>query len=340
MKIILWLFLVLAFHYGCMIPKYTSFKKKHSLLVLENPTSFIRLEVLPEVGNLIYQIYIRNEPILYSPDSVLEYAHSNHLQGIPFLHPWVNRLEGDYFHWKDKRYEINPKNSKLRRDKNQLPIHGILSRTEGWKVTRVYNHSQVSVYEATYDFEDQEDLEVFPFPHKIGYKIIVEGNTIKVSLEIFNTGREEMPVSSGFHPYFLLPESAKEKTYLRTNMSMYYKTDSLLLPTGKKAKANEIIETPKSVKNFYPDHVLSNPKDPSENPKFTIEFPDKSIDLEFGRIFTHGLVFLPRDRDLICIEPMSTATNALNLQLKDPEVIVPSVQPGEKLDLWFQLTFH
>lgn len=327
--------LILLFSF-CLIQKERQNSNVKSIY-LENKSSQIKIQILPEIGNTIHQIYYNNQPILYSPIPPEEYENSKNLQGIPFLHPWANRLEGDYFYWKNKKHEIRDQNKKLRRDTKGLPIHGLLLKSKDWKVSKAVNYSDESIYESEFIFNTPELLEIFPFPHIIEHKIILKNNNIIIYLNIKNTGSSEMPISSGFHPYFILPEGSREKTLLQTNARSYYKTGDDLLPTGEKGNAKEFLPENKGLNELFVDHVFNDFYGTSRKAFFLAKFPDKILELEFSREFDHAVIFLPKDRPVICIEPMTAPTNAFNLSHKNPNIKLQSIRPGETFEAWYRI---
>src|SRR5215207_5400701 len=82
--------------------------------------------------------------------------------GIPLLHPWANRLQGDAVSIGGRFVDLA--GSDIERDGNGLPIHGLLGGSPHWKVFA----STSWALGAELDFgAHPELLELFPFPHRL-----------------------------------------------------------------------------------------------------------------------------------------------------------------------------
>src|SRR5277367_2215334 len=86
-------------------------------------------QVDPSYGNNVRSLRWRGEEFLWTTER-------GHLDGIPLLAPWANRIDGLEYFANEKKYLLNPALENLRFDANHLPIHGLLLFTDAWKTVR------------------------------------------------------------------------------------------------------------------------------------------------------------------------------------------------------------
>ena len=88
--------------------------------------------------------------------------------GIPFLHPWANRLGSERFELAGRAVDLGLEGLHLKRDGAGLPMHGLLTAARGWRVERHLETDDGGVLVASFDFGAYPRLlEAFPFPHRV-----------------------------------------------------------------------------------------------------------------------------------------------------------------------------
>jgi galactose mutarotase-like enzyme len=128
------------------------------------------------------------------------YIERGKTMGIPLLHPWANRLFG----WKYGEVELDPDAPGVQiDDEGEHPIHGLL---HGRAAFDVVAHDETSL-RARLDFgAHPEWLRSFPFPHVIEVAVHLRPDGLTHRTTLRNTGVIPVPVSFGWHPYFVTPE--------------------------------------------------------------------------------------------------------------------------------------
>src|ERR1700712_1058085 len=89
---------------------------------------------VPEAGMICCSLKHRGEELLGQRGGLRAYVESYSTMGIPFLHPWANRLGGDRFELAGRQVDLSLPGLPLKRDGTGLPIHGLLSAAPGWRV--------------------------------------------------------------------------------------------------------------------------------------------------------------------------------------------------------------
>src|SRR5215831_14889951 len=102
---------------------------------IEDSARQVRVSVIPSVGNVAFEMRVKQENVLRFPYAdIAEFRSRPGLNGIPFLGPWANRLDEQAFYANGKRYAFNMDLGNVR---GAHPIHGFLSFTDKWRVTEV-----------------------------------------------------------------------------------------------------------------------------------------------------------------------------------------------------------
>lgn len=295
---------------------------KHSVSIShKNNFEVVRLKndnykafILVNVGNtLIYLMKNDNKDInmMYFPFSLEDYKNNTKLAGNPFMHPWANRLEDEYIQVENQQY-LFPEQQKhlLYRDGNNLPLHGLLLKSDKWKTIKIFESEQTCFHVAEFVFDDENLLSIFPYKHKIQIKHQLQNNELKIETTIINEDDKDMPISFGFHPYFL---KTKTENYLQIPTSEVIEVDDKMIPN------NNILDRNK--KWNFSQNKISLKENSFDDGFQNLEFKNKLATFNFNNIkilfdenYSFAQIYAPKniDKPYVCIEPMIAVTNALN----------------------------
>lgn len=283
-----------------------------SFEIIELSNEHIAAKISVNIGNSLFSLKNGKNEKLFFPFSLKEYKTNAKLAGNPFMHPWANRLEGEYIHVENEKH-IFPKEQKhlLYRDGNNLPLHGLLLKSDKWKTIELQENENSCHHVAELVFDDAAFLSIFPFKHTIQIKHELRGNELKIETIILNEDEQEMPVSFGFHPYFRRNELNAELIVPAENT---IELNDVMIPTGS--------VFPKENKWSFKDDVvnLENAafddgfQDLKRNEKNEAVFSFDSIDVVFDENYPSAQIYAPSnpEKPYVCIEPMTASTNALN----------------------------
>ena len=79
----------------------------------------------PEAGLVGSSLTHRGEELLSQRRSLEEYADRGSTFGIPFLHPWANRLADFGYAVAGQEVELDRDSGLVRIEEHDLPIHGL-----------------------------------------------------------------------------------------------------------------------------------------------------------------------------------------------------------------------
>ena len=283
---------------------------------LTSPDGRVAATLVPSLNMIASSLVVDGEDVLYRRAGLAAYADNAKTCGVPFLHPWANRLGADRYEAAGRRVEIEAHAAGIRRDANGLANHGLLGGRTTWAIVD-RSDAHAAAIRARFRFDAPELLASFPFPHTIELEAAVTGEGLEVTTTLTPAAGEKVPVSFGWHPYFRLP-SAREKWMLTLPVRQQVELDARSLPTGRLIDVD--IETaPLGDRTFddlftgiRPSHV------------FAIEDDERRIEIEMDGAYPYVQVWAPEASPFVCIEPMTAAVNALvDGRFAAPEVVAP-----------------
>jgi aldose 1-epimerase len=284
------------------------------------------VSICPSIGNIAYDLRVKDQPILMAPPSPLTAWRDKPSQaGVPFLGPWANRLDGDAFWANGTRYHLNPDVIALRRDGNGLPIHGLLLFTDAWQVARVTADANAAEVASRLEFwRHPQWMAQFPFAHTIEMTHRLSGGVLEVRTSIQNHSIDPMPLVIGFHPWYQMPGTPRDDWKVHAPVRDHYILSAKFTPTGETEPAN--LPDPVSLAGRQLDDVFGGIQPNSE---FALESNGRKISVRYGPKFPIAVIYAPQTRNVVCFEPMTAPTNGFNLAHDGLYKNLSSVGPGE-----------
>ncbi|HTT95811.1 MAG TPA: aldose 1-epimerase [Solirubrobacterales bacterium] len=284
---------------------------------------------VPEAGMVCCSLKHRGEELLGQRGGLRAYVESHSTMGIPFLHPWANRLGADRFELAGRQVDLTLPDLPRKRDGAGQPIHGLLSAAPGWRVERHAELDTGGALAASFDFAAYPHLlEAFPFPHLVEIEATLVEGSLEIQTSLTATGAVAVPVSFGFHPYLVLPGVPRAEWVLEAPVRRRLVLDDRGLPTGEREPA--AIATAALGARTYDDAFLA----PSPGTPFALVGPDRRIELRLDSGYPFTQIYTPPDLDAVAIEPMTAPTDAL--LVAGPELTF--VPPGETFTAGFSIS--
>ena len=135
--------------------------------VLHDDGTDVHATFVPGAGMVGASLVHKGDELLWTGAGVRGYAGEREFMGIPFLHPWANRLAAFSYHAGGHEVVLDPASPSLLLDDNGLPIHGVLTASRRWATREPVADEHEARLTATLEFEAPELLAVFPFPHRL-----------------------------------------------------------------------------------------------------------------------------------------------------------------------------
>jgi aldose 1-epimerase len=286
---------------------------------LAPPGGRLHATFAPRAGMVGCSLRYRGMELLHIGHGLGEYVTRGDTFGIPFLHPWANRLAGfDYFAL-GKQVRLPHGSHMVSLDQNGLPIHGLLAASSYWEVEHATEDDDPATLSARLDFGAYPALvAAFPFPHTVRQRIRVEGNELEIATTVAADRGVAVPVSFGFHPYFRVIGAPRQHWQIELPVRERLLLDEYMIPTGEREPAGDL-DGPLGDRGFDDGYAGVDHTQP-----FAVSGGGRRIEVHMDAGFPFAQVYSPPGAGFICFEPMTAPTNALRSG-RD----LPIAQPGE-----------
>jgi len=313
-----------------------SMQRDGDVVTLADARTQTEVWVMPSLGNIAYRMTVKGHDVLRWPHPSLDaFKASPNATGIPFMGPWINRLDEQAFYANGTRY---PFDMALGNVRGAIPIHGFLTTTDRWQVTATGTDRESAWVTSRLEFYKQPAwMKQWPFAHTIEMTYRLREGVLEVATSIVNLSAEPMPVSIGFHPYFQLTDSRRDDWTISVGARTHWKLQPNKVPTGETEPIDRLFPNPSaaSLRDFDLDDDFSDlVRDARGRATMTLRGKTQRLDVEFGPNYQVAVVWAPKpmpggpDRNFICFEPMAAMTNGLNMAPKGLYKELQSIPPG------------
>jgi galactose mutarotase-like enzyme len=244
---------------------------------------------VPAAGMVGTSLRHAGDELLDPQDGLEAYRSTGAVMGLPFLHPWANRLASDDVLVAGRRVHAG---RRVPRDDGGLPIHGVLPRA--WDVLDATPRSIV----AELRFADP----AFPFPHRVRQRVTLSERALRIETTLSGG---LVPIAFGYHPYLRVPGAPRREWLVTLPARSRLVADERMLPTGRTVR--EPAGTFALGTRVFDDGYGGLPA----APVFAVAGGGRTIAVAFLRGYTHAQVYAPLANDVICFEPMTAPVNAL-----------------------------
>jgi aldose 1-epimerase len=293
--------------------------------VLRDDDADLHATWVPGAGMLGASLVHRGEELLWTGKGASAYVRQRAFMGIPFLHPWANRLGRFGYRAGGRDVALDPASPLLLIDEHALPIHGVLTASPRWSVTKLGADSEGARLVARFEYDRPELLAAFPFRHRLEMDVRVSGGALEVRTSLTATGDEPVPVAFGFHPYLRLPGVPRADWEVTFPVRRHLLIDEQEIPTG----ATEPVA---AISGPIGERTWDDGYDRIDGNRFQLHGGDRTLTVEFTAGYPVAQIFVPPQQEYACVEPMTAPANALNR----PEAL-SWVSPGQTYDATFRI---
>ncbi|MER3445177.1 MAG: aldose 1-epimerase [Meiothermus sp.] len=286
-------------------------------------SSKLRLTVLPGLGASVGGLELYREgfwlPLLRPTSLAAVAAGASPDTSSYILAPYSNRIREGRFSFRGRSYQLLP-NWPDGVQTIHGEVHGrpwaVVERSEGLLVCH-------------FNANNPRALN-FPFRYTVRAVYWLGDSSLRMSLELTNTGEEAMPAGFGFHPYFVRRLGASLDPLLSFRAARVYLTNGSRIPDEPPVPLPPGFDfsTPRPLGDAAFDHVFKG-----WDGLLSLEWPGIGVrlQLEADPVFSHLVVFTAPDGTL-ALEPVSHATDGFNLMDRGwPDTGVRVLEPGESL---------
>jgi galactose mutarotase-like enzyme len=286
----------------------------------------LRAVFVPGAGMIGCSLQHRGEELLVQRGGMDAWRGTGKSFGLPLLHPWANRLRDWRYSAAGRSVEIDRSRGMVRADEHDLPIHGALAAAEDWDMVDAGADDQTAWLTAALDYGRRDDrLAVFPFLHRLELDIRLAGDALTITTTLEATGKNDVPLAWGWHPWLSLPGVPRGEWELAQPERTAIALDDRQLPTGERADAPE-------ERAPLGDRVLDEHSAVEADARFAIAGGGRVISVEWAGGYRYAQVFAPATLDVVSLEPMMAPVAALSTG-DDLEVATP----GERATATFRV---
>jgi aldose 1-epimerase len=299
-----------------------------SACTLHDDTADLHATWLVGAGMLGASLVHRGAELLWQGAGPDAYAQERKFMGIPFLHPWANRLSGFGYNAGGRNVVLDRSSPLLHLDNNGLPIHGVLNASRDWSLREHGADEERARLLAIFDFDRAELLAAFPFRHRVEMEIDLAHGAVWVRTTVLATGDDAVPLAFGFHPYLQISGTPRSEFVVSFPVRRHLLLDEQMIPTGA-TEPTEPLTGPIGGRTWDDGFDRIDPPG-----RFEIQGAGRTIGVQYAEGFPVAQVFAPPGTDYICIEPMTAPADALN----GPDGALQWVPPGEERSAVFGIT--
>lgn len=302
---------------------------------LNDAASGTTVWVAPTVGNIAYRMTVNGHDVLRWPHASFEaFAASPNATGIPFMGPWINRLDEQAFYANGTRYAFDMQLGNVR---GAIPIHGFVTGSDRWQIVAVGADRAAAWVTSRLEFHRQPAwMKQWPFAHTVEITYRLSGGVLEVDTAVTNLSAEAMPVVVGFHPYFQLTDSKRDDWTITVGARTHWILASNKVPTGETEPIARVFpQRDVRLGDVDLDDGFSDlVRDARGRSVMSVRGRTQRIDVEFGPNYRAAVVWAPKaspggpERNFICFEPMAGMTNATNMAHRGQYPELQSAPPG------------
>jgi aldose 1-epimerase len=217
------------------------------------------------------------------------------------LSPFVCRIQDAHYAYKGKDYKLE------KFTMNESAIHGLVF-DETFEVAVSEAGPEKALVELRFSYGHTDPGYPFSFDCVVRYTL--KGTSIRLDTEVFNTGKDTMPLADGWHPYFQLGKPIDELELLfHAHQMLEFKN---LIPTGVRLP-NEQFTHMEAVGETELDNsfVLDTP---GTSPACILRDPLSRVQIEISPEASYPIlqIYTPPHRRSIAIENLSGAPDNFN----------------------------
>ena len=297
---------------------------------LQDARTQTTVSIVPSVGNIAFEMNVKGQNILYWPyGSLEEFKARPGMSGIPFLGPWIDRLDEQAFFANGRRFPFDMQLGNVRGD---MPSHGFVTMTDRWSVVETKANSDGAWVTSRLEFYRQPMwMKQWPFAHTIEITHRLHDGGLEVETTIVNMSVEPMPIAIGFHPYYQLTDSPRDAWTLSVGARTHWLLTTNKVPNGETEPIERFFPTPRGTPlvDYSLDDVFSDlVRDEHGRATISVIGRSQRLDIGFGPNYRAVTIWSPKDRPFICVEPTAGIINALNLAARGLYKDLQSLAPG------------
>ena len=296
-----------------------------------------------------------SDPLLcvLPPPDLRELMQSPFHAGIPVLFPFPNRVRDGAYHWNGRAIKMQRSLDKGWDGSAHQAIHGLVG-DQLWQVVQSECMSDSAALTLEFDTSAHADvLTQYPFACVLQICWRLSDGELRMEIAISNNDAAAIPIGFGIHPWFpvrlqpgvmtleqalAVTEAERASLEVTVPCSSVWQLENLM-PTGRIVDISEAAEAA-DLQRFTPLHGIAfdtvytnvSSRHADGYSRAAIRDPASGLELYVtaGAPFREWVVYAPTQRNVICLEPYTCVTDAINLQPRGIDAGLISLEAGEE----------
>ncbi|MDE2127571.1 MAG: aldose 1-epimerase [Armatimonadetes bacterium] len=295
------------------------------------------------------------EPLLcvLPPADLRELMESPFHAGIPVLFPFPNRVRDGAYVWNGRALKMQRSLDKGWDRSAHQAIHG-LAGDQAWKAVRSECTAESAALTLEFDTGLHADvLEQYPFRCSVQVCWRLSDGELGMEIAIANKEAEAIPIGFGIHPWFptqlrpgvmTIDQAQAVPAASRANLEVTVPCAAVwqlqdLMPTGRvlaladAADATDLRAfTPLDGRTFDTVYTRVSARDAGGASTARIRDLESGLELYVAAAepFREWVVYAPTQRNVICLEPYTCVTDAINLQPRGIDAGLIALEAGSE----------
>ncbi|WMX15076.1 MULTISPECIES: aldose 1-epimerase [unclassified Aureispira] len=263
--------------------------------VISNNTG-TKAVIYPELGASLQQLYVNTKPVINNIIGTTNEPQLLNSSCSAVLFPFANRINRGQYEYQGEQYQLE-----CNETARGHAMHGLI-----YQQCFDFLDAEVNEEGANISFVYHQDHRAvgFPFPFKTVLTYRLTGDSLRLEVDVENTGTRSFPFSLGWHPYFYSRDL--DRSTIHMNSQQQIQTDETMIPIGINTASfpNPLLL---EQEQFDTGFIL-------EAPEIHYKTPDYQIRIYIEQDMTQPYVqlYTPAHRQSIAIEPMTAATDCYN----------------------------
>ena len=265
-------------------------------------------EIAPGLGATVYRIGLAFDGTItdiLAPEP-METLEKNTLFRGRILFPFNDRIKNGTYRYGGASYQLEQNC-----EEDRSALHGLVFDKQFSMLDAGETNSQAEVV-LCYSIE-KDRFPGYPFPVSLTLTYRLQDGRFSVLFHVANEGKETVPLSFGWHPYFTF-DGTIDRAELLCDGDRYIEVGDDLFPSGNKpaTKGSRFDFTSfRSLEGLDFDVGITAP----ESGKTMLRQGNKVITMEQDTsVFNYTWLFTPPDHNSIAIEPVTSATDSFNME--------------------------
>ena len=270
-----------------------------------------KLELSPAQGARIVSCAWRGREILTRGTPGL-WAHEEDAGCFPLV-PWSNRIRHGQLRLDKGCIDL----SALKRG-SPHPLHGL-----GWQMAWTPERITQDAVRLTHEYAQKE----WPWTYESTFDVSISGDALTLVLSVTNTSNTSMPAGLGFHPYFPRPAGLEAKLAASGMWETEPSNPGIPVRKRESAVATDVFKD-QSLTEVDLDNCFTGW---DRQAVLRDNAQGHEVRLTANSALQNAVVYCPRNRDFLCIEPVSHVNDATNISDLASSEQMTLLSPGATL---------